>query len=97
MPIGGPPGRRSGEQHRGQPPPPEKRHLIGRPPRLEELDELLAGAVVVPIAVAPHDLDELVDRLLALAASVEREREIEAGLMVERIRLDSALKLAGVP
>jgi hypothetical protein len=61
------------------------------------LDELLAGAVVVPIPVAPHDLNELVDRLLALAASVERECEIEAGLMVERIRLDSALKLAGVP
>src|SRR5215216_1368564 len=86
----------SGEQHRRQPPPPEHRHVVGRPPGLEELDELLARCLVVPGALAPDDVDQRIDRLLAAAAGVERQREVEAGLMVERVRLKPALELAGV-
>src|SRR5215217_2282462 len=86
----------SGEQHRRQSSPPEHRHVVGRPPGLEELDELLARRLVVPAALAPDDVDQRIDRLLAAAAGVERQGEIEAGLMVERVRLEPALELAGV-
>src|SRR5215470_1851381 len=68
--------------------------LVGRPPRLEELHELLARAVVVPFAVAPHDLDEMVDRLLAAVLAVERHRKVEPRLVVERIGRDLGLELA---
>src|SRR5712671_7415507 len=70
------------------------RGLVGRAPGLEELHELLARAVVVPLAVALDDFHQLIDRLRALAAGVERHRKIEAGLMVERIGLDLLLELA---
>src|SRR5215207_3530154 len=86
----------SGEQHRRQPPPPEHRQVVGRPPGLEELDELLARRLVVPGALAPDDVDQRIDRLLAAAPGVERKGEVEAGLMVERVRLEPALELAGV-
>src|SRR3954470_12443526 len=86
----------SGEQHRRQPPPPEHRHVVGRSPGLEKLDELLARRLVVPGALAPDDVDQRIDRLLAAAAGVERQGEVEAGLMVERVRLEPALELAGV-
>src|SRR3712207_7524214 len=49
--------------------------LVHGAPGLEELDELFSGAVLVPVAVAAHDLDELVDRLLALAAGVQGDRK----------------------
>src|ERR1019366_9931047 len=52
---------------------------------IEELNELLAGAVIVPFAVAPDDADQLFERIEPLALAVEREREIEPRLMVERI------------
>src|SRR5919199_148273 len=60
---------------------PGDRHVVRRAPCLEELQELLSRAVLVPIAVPAHDLDELIERLLALAARVERDGEIEARLM----------------
>src|SRR5215210_9489295 len=86
----------SGEQHRRQPPPPEHRHVVRRSPGLEELDELLARRLVVPGALAPDDVDQRIDRLLAATAGVERKGEVEAGLVVERVRLEPALELAGV-
>src|SRR5215475_4776571 len=54
--------RRLREQHRRQPFAPVDGCLVGRTPGLEELDQLLARAVVVPLAVALDDLDEVVDR-----------------------------------
>ena len=44
--------------------------------------------VVVPFAVALDDLDQVIDRLLAAALAGERDREIEPGLMIERIGRD---------
>src|SRR5512133_2050758 len=61
------------------------RRGIGEAPGLEELDELLARAVIVPFTVALDDLEELLRRLLALALGVERDGKIEARLMIERI------------
>jgi len=49
------------------------------------LNELLAGSVVVPFAVALDDGDQMVERILTAALAVERHRQIEAGLMVERL------------
>src|SRR5215831_4792268 len=59
--------------------------LVGRTPGLEELNQLLARAVVVPFAIALDDLQQVIDGLLPLPLAVQREREIEARLMVERI------------
>jgi putative thioredoxin len=39
------------------------------------LHKLLARAVVVPLAVPTHDLDQVVDRVLAIALGVERDRK----------------------
>src|SRR5688572_25006489 len=66
--------------------------VVGRTPGFEELHELLARAVVVPLAVAPHDRDQVVDRFRALALAVERDREVEARLVVERIGVDLLLQ-----
>src|SRR4051794_30170792 len=67
--------------------------FIGRAPGLEELNELLAPAVVVPFTVALDDLDEVIDRLLAAAMTGEREREIEPCLVIERIGGDFLLQI----
>src|SRR3954463_7423212 len=56
----------SGKQERGKLPPTCDGHLVHGAPGLEELDELLARAVVVPIAVAPNDFKEVIDRFFAL-------------------------------
>src|SRR5829696_1051130 len=86
----------SGEQERGEPPPPCQRHLVHRAPGLEELNELLARAVLVPIAVAPDDFKEVVDSFSAPPAGVQPNGEIEAGLMIHGIALDLALQVREV-
>src|SRR4051812_64321 len=53
------------------------RRRIGKAPGFEELDELLARAVVVPFAVAPDDLEQMLRGVLALAFGIQRDREIE--------------------
>src|SRR6266850_3226669 len=62
------------EQDRRQPLAPVEGRLVGRPPGLEQLHELLARAILVPFAIAAHDLEQVVERLLALALGVERDR-----------------------
>src|SRR5262249_49191633 len=84
---------RLGEQDRRQALASGDRRFVGRPPRLETLEELLARAIIIPFAVAPHDLDQLIDRLLPAVLAVERDREVEAGLMVERAGGDLLLEL----
>src|ERR1700683_1797495 len=86
-----------GKQDRGEPPAALDRGLVGRPPGIEELNELLAGAVVVPFAVAPDDGDQILERLLPAALAVEREREVEARLVVERIGRHLLLELSDRP
>ena len=70
--------------------------IVGRAPGLEELHQLLAGAVLVPGTVLADDGEQMVHRLLALAAGAERHGEIEAGLMVERVGGDLRFKLLHV-
>src|ERR1700742_773221 len=62
-------------------------------PGLEELHELLARAVIVPFAIAPDDLEQLAGGLAALAAGIQRGRQVESGLMVDRICGDFLFQL----
>src|ERR1700738_4264953 len=73
------------KKDRRQPLAPLHGGLIGRAPRLEELHQLLARAVLVPFAVALDDFEQLTGRLSALARGVERGRKIESRLMIERV------------
>src|SRR5262249_875241 len=68
--------------------------LVGRAPGLEELDQLLARPVVIQFAIALDDLEQVIDGLLAAPLGIQRDREIEAGLMVERVRRDLLLGLS---
>src|SRR6266852_5118337 len=81
------------EQDRRQPLARLDGGLIGRAPRLEELHQLLARAVVVPFAVALDDFEQLAGGLAALAAGIERGRQIESGLMIERVCGDFLFQL----
>jgi hypothetical protein len=69
------------------------RRLVGAAPRFEELHQLLARAVIVPLAVALDDFEQLVGRLGAIALGVKRGREVESRLMVERVCGDLLLQL----
>src|SRR5918911_3548768 len=86
-------GGRSCKQDRGELPPSRDRVLVRRTPGLEELNELLARAVLVPTAIPADDFKKLVDRFLAPAAGVEPEGQIEAGLVIGRVCLDPALQI----
>ena len=65
--------------------------LVHQAPGLEKLQQLLARRGVVPGAVAPDDREQFVGRLVALAFGVERDRQIEACLMIVRIGGEFAL------
>src|SRR5947209_16832548 len=84
----------SREQNRRQPLAAVDGRLVRRPPSLEELHELLARAVILPLAIAPDDLDEVVDRLRPAALAVQRHREVEPRLMVEWIVCDLLLEVS---
>src|SRR3569623_2126833 len=58
-------------QDRRQLLPPLDRGVVGAAPGFEELHELLARAVVIPLAVAPDDLEQLVGRRRPVALCVE--------------------------
>src|SRR5687768_739332 len=85
-----------GEKQRRQALPSLHRSRVLGAPGLEELDELLARRGVVPGPVAPDDLQELVGCAGAVAGSIERQRQIEAGLIVTRIGLDAFGEIAGL-
>src|SRR5258706_450169 len=59
------------EQDRRQPLASIHGGLIGRPPGVEELHELLSRGIVVPFAVALDDLEQLIGGFSALAARIE--------------------------
>ena len=92
-----PPATTLREKYRRQPLAPFDRSFVGRTPGIEELNELLAGAVIVPFAIALHDGDQLFERIQPPAVAVERHREIESGLMVGRIGGDLLLKIGNGP
>ena len=83
----------SSEQDRGQPPTAFDRRFVSRSPRLEQLHQLLARAVVVPFAVAPDDLEEMLERLPAPPLGIERNRQVKTSLVVERIGTKFLLEL----
>src|SRR5215475_3606725 len=82
-----------GEQDRRQSLSSFDGRLIGAAPRLEELHQLLARAVVVPFAVTLDDLEQLRGRLRALALRVQRGGKVEARLMIEWVCIDFLFKL----
>src|SRR6266436_9166969 len=67
--------------------------LVGRAPGLEQLHQLFARPVVVPFAIALDDLEQVIDCLLTASLCIQREREIETGLVVERVRRDFLLEV----
>src|SRR6476659_2454761 len=81
------------EQNRRQPLSSIDGRFVDAAPRLEELHELLARAVIVPLAVALDDFEQLVGRFSAVALGVERGRQIESRLMVERVCGDLLFQL----
>src|SRR5215472_16391970 len=85
---------RSRKEDRRETPPRCDRERIGRPHRLEELQQLLARGLLVPGAVAPDDLEELVDPGLALARGEERRGKLVARLEIPGVALNPRLELA---
>src|SRR5690242_17079312 len=62
----------SRKQDRGEPPARGDGERVRGPHRLEEFQQLLARGLVVPGAVAPDDLQELLDGGFALAGGEDR-------------------------
>src|ERR1700731_2982978 len=71
--------------------------LVSGAPGLEELNKLLTGTVIVPFAVAAHDLDQMVERLLPTVIAVQRYCKIKARLMIERVCDDFLFQLGDRP
>src|SRR6266403_3253410 len=82
------------EQDRRQPLASIHGGLIGRPPRVEELHQLLSRGIVVPFAVALDELEQLIGGFSALARGIKRGRQIESRLMIERVCRDFLFQLA---
>src|SRR5678816_1986716 len=82
--------RGSGEEQRREALPAGDRRRVLDAPRLEELHELLARRLLVPAAIAPDDLQQLVGRAGTVALTVQHHGEIEAGLVVVRVGLETA-------
>src|SRR5438270_9537347 len=81
------------EEDRRQPLSSLDGRFVGAAPRLEELHQLPSRAVIVPLAVALDDFQQLVGRLGALALGVERSGQVESRLMVERVCGDLLFEL----
>ena len=47
--------------------------LVGRSPRIEKLNQLLARAVIVPLRSRLTMLDQMIRRFLALPGGIERD------------------------
>src|SRR3954467_5622815 len=84
----------SGEHQRRQPPPRRQGQRIGRPHSLEEFDQLLARRLLVPVAIALEQGQELVDGRLALAGAEQGGRQLKARLVVVRVLLQALLQCA---
>ena len=69
--------------------PPLQCERIFRSPGIENLDELLSGRIIVPGAVLPHDLKQMIHGFTPLAFRVKRDGELEPGIPIPRIGGDS--------
>src|ERR1051325_9807292 len=74
----------SREHQRGQSPPRAERERVRRPHHLEELDQLLAGGLLVPFAVTLEQAQQFVDCLLALPGADQRRPQLAAPLRILR-------------
>src|ERR1700692_3327851 len=81
------------EQDRRQPLAAVDCGFVCRTPRIEKLNLLVARAGIISFAVALDDGDQLLERILPPALAVERQRKIEARLMIERIGEDLLFEL----
>ena len=62
--------------------------LVLRPPGLEELHQLLARGLLVPVALLADDVEQLVGGLGAFARAVEQHGEVEPRLEIVGVLLD---------
>src|ERR1700758_4370225 len=85
------------EQDRGEPLAAFDRRFISRTPCVEKLHKLLACTVIVPFAVAFDDRQQMFERVEPAALAVERQRKIEARLMIERIGRELLFKFIDRP
>ncbi len=69
---------------------------ILRAPCLEQLHELLAGGLLVPIAVAAEAFEQVIDGLGLVAAAGAGDGEVDTRLVVGRIGGDLGLQSGGV-
>src|SRR5206468_11485081 len=72
----------SGEHQRREPPSRIQGQRIGRPHGLEKLDELFARGLLVPLAIALEQGQQLIDRRLAFAAAEQPGGELEPRLVI---------------
>src|SRR6185295_19803818 len=86
----------SREQDGGQLAPAFEGGRVFRPPRVEQLQELLASRLVAPLAVAAETLQQLRGRLGLLAAGGQRHSVVDARLVVGGLRVHFRLELADV-
>src|SRR5690606_40860005 len=74
----------SGKQDRRQLAPRSERRLVGHAPRLEEGQKLVAGRIVLPLAVGLDDGQQMVGGGHAVAARILDHGEVEARRSEER-------------
>ena len=67
--------------------------FVGAAPCLEELHELPARAILVPLAIAPDDFEQLVGGFRPVALRIQRGRQVESSLMIERVCGDFLFQL----
>src|SRR6516165_6584407 len=84
----------SGKHLRGEPPSAAQSQRIGWPHGLEEFDELLARSLLVPLAIALEQGQQLVDCGLPLAAAKECGGELEARLVIIGVRRQASAQFA---
>src|SRR5260221_11501360 len=69
------------------------RQRVHRPHRLEELDELLARRLLVPLAIELDEGQQRVDRALAVAAGEQGGRKGQPGIVIIRVEGQAGFEL----
>src|SRR5712691_9972979 len=76
-------------EHQGrQPAPGAQGQRVGRAHDLEELDQLAPRGLLIPVAVALEQGQQLVDRRLALAGAKQRGRQLDPRFVIVRVLLE---------
>src|SRR3546814_10244627 len=89
------PQRRSGKENLRKPTPLGRDPGVFQPRRLEQLEELRPRRAVVPRPVAPHDLQQLFGRAVAVAIGHQAVRQFEEGRSEEHTsELQSLMRIS---